>query len=316
MKTDALDRRSRWHLSGGGKDELDDIDFQILQQLVPYRALSTPYLAGLTGLSLATIQSHVADLVRGPHHWLLISKECTERPSNNQQFTYELGPKGREALFTLYLEMDELPSLERRRNFDHQMMVDTTFASIQIAAEPRLVHPSEIIARPNFPQDQRDKDHPFSMEVPDNRRKKGNKPTYDYIPDGFRSLEKNGKWLHMQIEAEHTSQSFRDKFRAVQHIMRSKLYDVNWTVDNLITLVVTPKPRKIRFPQLHLPHKKETMIGIIMDETKKKGASYILFREVPMFGAKLEPIKDIYTGTWQRAGHPDISLKELFDGRK
>lgn len=313
MKTDTLNRRSRRSRTGGKPiEEPTGTHKAIFRVLNRYRYLPVTYIAPLIGKHPLYVQKLVSELSRSPNNFLEIASDCFDVPTNSIQWFYGNTDKAREVLATEHLDVADR-STSLNHHFKHQLMIDTFAASLQLAATPRLGHKSEILATAKFPHKQRNKKYPFSFEVPDKRKQKGKYPTYDYIPDEYLFLEQYNLRLHMQIEAENTGQSFGEKFDAIEYVMRNKKYDECWGVGNLVTLVLTREVPPYKGAQLH---KQNHLIETLLKKTKNKGATHVLTTEVPMFGRKLEPIKNIYTRPWHRAGHDDISLKELFDGRK
>jgi hypothetical protein len=135
---------------------------------------------------------------------------------------------------------------------------------------------------------------------------------FEYYNDSngpFGILYPDGTARFLSLEAEHTNQvdcsnltktSFLKKYLAIQYIMENKLHTKHWGIPNLITLVVTSSQARI-----------DTMKDLIMRETKGKGCAYIAFAIIPVLEdpfKSAKPMPELFTGGWQRAGHPDLFL--------
>jgi hypothetical protein len=61
----------------------------------------------------------------------------------------------------------------------------------------------------------------------------------------------------------------------------------------------------------HLKPASTTMKELIMRETKGKGRPYIAFAIIPVLEdpfTSAKPMPELFTGAWQRAGHPTLFL--------
>jgi hypothetical protein len=115
----------------------------------------------------------------------------------------------------------------------------------------------------------------------------------------------------LSLEAEHTNQvdctkltktSFLTKYLVIRYLMENNLHTKQWDIPNLITLVVTSSQARI-----------ESMKKLIMRETTDKGCAYIASAVIPVLEdpfTSAEPMPELHTGRWQRAGYADVVLSQ------
>ncbi len=310
-------RLSRWSrdpiLDEKGKAKIAHItahDIGIFNHLNPerYRYLPANYLHALLGGDYSSLRKRLEILTRKPNCFLnRPQQQCHFANANYRHLIYELDENGRSYLI-------DAPRVPAREFFAHQVMIDTSFASIELGARPaRIILPAEILAYRKFPAEFRDEAKPFSIPVCINRRfrDRTHHAEFDYTSDGLRGIEfPDRSYRFIQLEAEHRNRvncsnlhqtSFLKKFLALAQIHERKLYQKRWGIPNLFTLVVAPTQERI-----------ETMKELILRETGGKGSPHIGFRVVPVLediDRKLVPDPTLFTGTWERAGYPPHALK-------
>jgi hypothetical protein len=281
-----------------------------------YRVLPLHYIHAFVGGSLQTLQDQLKLAHRNPNCFL----RCPEQQKQFYNSNYRAQFYERDLNGVKYLQgLGQLPTpvMSEVEFFSHQVMIDSTFADLDLGARAtgdKLLYPLDIVNSNAFPIATLKEKKPLSIPVIISKYfKDGTKHAkFDYTNDGLRGIRyKDGSHKFIQIEAERSNRvdcqnlaqtSFLKKFLAIKYIMDNKLYRSRWGLPNLLTLVVTPTDERI-----------ETMKKLILENTNNKGVPYILFQKVPILEEvrnSLLPNPKRYTTAWQRAGYPDFDLSK------
>jgi hypothetical protein len=307
-------RNSRWDndpiLDKDGKPDVAVIgerDLAIFRLLNRYRYLRSNFIPEFTGGSYIPTIRRLDQLQRVPNKYLSRPEKQRAQPNANyRHLIYELAARGEHTLKDRGLYSEE-KRFGDEILFAHSMMVNDTIASLELATRDMIWWP-EIAGRLQNPQ------RFIPVEISHQFKTGLQTLEFDYQNDSngpFGIRYPDGRARFFSLEAEHTNQvdcnnlrktSFLKKFLAIQQIMEKRLYQSVWGVPNLLTLVVAPFQARI-----------DTMKDLILRETGGKGASYILFRVVPVLEdpfSTAKPMPDLFHGPWQRAGHPDLFLNQ------
>lgn len=289
--------------------------FELLNPAEHYRFLNVPLIHGLIGGNYDHIRHRARLLKRKPNSYLYHPDVEFQKIliGNYRHQFYALDDKGAIAIGAEFRpELAENPV-----QFVHQVMIDSTWASIHIGANGAgvpFVTKRRIMDHKQFPLETRKLKKPFSIHVRVSYKfKEGSAPEvkeFPYTHDGLRALAHEDGTIYYQLEAEHMNMiergnleqtSFLKKFLAIRYIMQHHLYEKQWGLKNLMTLVVVDSQQKI-----------DSMKSLILRETEGKGVPYIAFHQIPVLDRvedKVEPLP-LYTDPWQRAGYPDYYLNQ------
>lgn len=281
-------------------------DIVIFRLLNRYRYLPINFIQAHTGLSYVYLRGRLDVLARKPNKFLNRPDKQRAQPNANYRFLiYELADRGETILKDHLLHSPE-HRLGDERMFAHSLMVSETIVSLEMAHTGQMIWWPEISSRLADPH----RFIPVHIEHQFDKVKKT--ADFDYYNDSngpFGIKYPDGSARFLQLEAEHTNQvdcsnltktSFLKKFLAIKHIRDRELYKTAWGLPNLTTLVVTSSQARI-----------DTMKDLIMRETGGKGAAYIAFNIIPVLEDPFKaakPMPELFTGGWQRAGHPDLFL--------
>ncbi len=297
-----------------GEHELQPLDLKCFELLARFRYLRTPYFTALIGGNAKHRQRRLSLLARQPNKYL--ARPDAQRRVFNANYRdqiFELSKRGEAVLKDRGFE---LPSerLGDEHLFEHSMMVNDVMASLAIGIRPaRIVWWDELGRHPKFPAHAPRRLH---VKIRHQFEHGGlHHAEFDYQNDsnGIFAIDLPGQpYRFFSLEAEHTNRvastsnlnqtSFLKKFLAIKSIMENHLYKKAWGIPNLLHLVVAPSQARIN-----------TMKALIMRLTNDKGASYVLFREIPVMSdidRVCKPMPELFSAPWQRAGHPDHCLNE------
>lgn len=288
-------------------------DLTIFSLLARYRYLRSNVLHALVGGNYAALKHRLKLLCRKPNAYL--HKPPSQFNYFNAHCRHLIHELTERAEKELRRRGVAVPSdrLGDERLFAHSMMINDTLASLELGGRPgRIVWWDEIARHPQFPSDAPRK---LRVKIRKLYPTSGNvhHAEFDYTNDshGVFAIDDSGPYQFFSLEAEHSNRvdcgnlhqvSFLKKFLAISHIMEHELYKRHWGLPNLRHLVVAPSQARI-----------DTMKKLILRETENKGASYVLFREIPVMDdldPQFRPMPELYTGLWQRAGYPEITLAE------
>jgi hypothetical protein len=301
--------QSRLDRFGTQRTEINDRDIAgILTPLSIYRYQPTSFLAAWSGRSRKVINQRARLLKRRPNCYIGVAEH--EHNFLSKEDFYYLDQNGYNAL-----GIDRDHGDARNQHFNHRVMVDAAMASLDMgaaAAGARVLLPRELRAHPRFkPEDAR---HPFAFKVQIAHRFETRHDVLEtfYVPDAVRGYKLPAGYFFVKLEAETGENrieplsgslkptSFLKKFLCDQFIFSNELYKTRWAMPSLLTLVVTPNQARIT-----------RMKELILRLTSGKGSKHVLFHTYPTLktkGEKVLPMPELFTGPWQRAGHPDFSF--------
>lgn len=306
-------RRSRLHRKATGKPlALSPRDIEVFKLLNRYRYLRSTFIhAFVGGYKVALIKRlgtlyHDGYLNRPKQQWQVIN-------ARYMPAVYELGRKGEQALHTLGIALNNMPS----QQFSHALMICDILGSIElgIKADPRLrlISWDEIVAKlPAATKAQRN-----PLEVACNisftfpRSKTTHRLSKPLIPNAVFGIEYrlSKSFRFFALEADRNNEpvlrnnlsqtSYLRKILQYREIAKGA-YKSHWGLPNLLVLNVTTSQR-------HMTN----IIKLVNDLTGSKGASYLLFKTMPSL-ASLEraPLPDalMLTNPWERAGHSSLEI--------
>ena len=209
----------------------------------------------------------------------------------------------------------------------HSVMISTTTASLELAIlkDPRFRFRAWPEVYETMPDEQKMRENFFSLPVDITHQfryfdknqgamvERTERKQFDMVPDGICEIEHtNGDAIGLTIEAENRKDtrannlnhtSFLKTVLAYRHVTANRLYD-DWGLTSLMVLFVTRSERKIN-----------EMKKVVMEVTRGRGSSQFCFRTIPILGnpeKAPKPDDTLFTGAWDRAGHPPIALCDLF----
>jgi hypothetical protein len=292
---------------------LQPLDLKCFELLARFRYLRTPFFPALIGGNPKHRQRRLSLLARQPNRYL--NRPETQRRVFNANYRdqiFELGKRGEAVLKSRGVKLPA-ERLGDERLFEHSMMVNDVMASLAIGIQPaRIVWWDELCSHPKFPAHAPRRLHVKIRHQFEHGALHHAEFDYQNDSNGIFAIDAPGQpYRFFSLEAEHTNRvatsnlnqtSFLKKFLAIQSIMENGLYKKAWGIPNLLHLVVVPSQARIN-----------TMKALIMRLTNNKGASYVLFREIPVMSdinRVCKPMPELYTAPWQRAGHSDLCLTE------
>jgi hypothetical protein len=308
----AAKRLNRWSndpvLNAAGKPRTAQIvptDLQTLLLFNRYGFLNTSFISAFRKSNEQALQSRLNLLYRKPNSYL--DRPLAARQSPNENYKdqqYAIAEKGVTVARRSGLWRDDVQPFGNARHFPHSVMINETIASLELYAPSMLW-------REAIPRASNRLTVSINYVSPNGVH---STKTHDYENDShgpFGVRLEDGRVRFLSLEAEHESvadretleqSSFVRKFLSIRHIAQKKLYESEWGIPHLLSLVVCPTQHEI-------DQRKE----IIMRETANKGCSYILFQVVPSLARETrsnKPMRHLYDGPWQRAGHSDFRLNQ------
>jgi len=314
-------RRSRLRRESlGNRIELTERDIEIFKLLKRYRYLRSTFLYAFVGGKNETrFKERLGALYHEGRH--------IDRPKEQWQFAgaryapavYELDRAGEAVLRELGEELKPVVHAYGKHQFSHTLMISETLASIELGtrrvSSVRLICGDDIVA--SAPQVTQAHRNPFALPVSITHtfaHEKTESAAFDLIPDALFGLayqEQDGgkSYRFFALEAERENRvaasslkqtSFLKKVLGYRNIAARETYRTRLGIPNLIVLVVTGSQARI-----------ETMKKVVMDVTAGKGSSIFLFRPLPALADPFKavaPGTDLFSGPWQRAGHPDFYI--------
>ncbi len=306
-------KRSRLHRKATGKPlALSPRDLEIFKLLNRYRYLRSTFIhASVGGYKIALIKRlgtlfHDGYLDRPAQQWQAIN-------ARYMPAVYELGAKGAQALRSVGIAVNSLPS----QQFSHSLMVCDILASIEIGvrADPqlRLISWEEILAK--MPAAGANRDNP--LELPCQvaftfpRSKTTHRSSKPLIPDAVFGVEykptKSFRFFVLEADRNHepvmrnnlSQTSYLRKILQYREIAKG-IYKTQWGLPNLLVLNVTTS-------EAHM----QNIMSLVGTLSDGKGASYLLFKTMPSL-ASLEkaPAPDacMLTEPWSRAGFEPFEI--------
>ncbi|KAB2943070.1 MAG: replication-relaxation family protein [Hyphomicrobium sp.] len=336
MEIQVTERRSRTRRKKTGVNIALSPDFDVRRILLPlYRhgKLPTAYLLAFRGGSYTAGRNRLTKLY---HETAGENAHLIHRISPNWRYInplyrdelYDLGEKGEDILRQAGLIGEYQNPLQQKArmremvNLPHAVMISTTTASIELAAQKFGTHRffswDEVLEHMQ-PEHLDTSEVPFAMQADIGYRfdDRLERKSYKLIPDGVFVLkdQASSEAVGFAVEAENRKQSgasnlmhtsFLKTFLGYRSITRANAHrPIFGEKTSLMVLVVTRSQRKI-----------EEMKKIIMQATDNKGSALFCFRHIPVLGspeAAPKPDQTLFTGAWERAGHPPFYLHTLSD---
>jgi hypothetical protein len=291
--------------------DLQSQDIQCLQLLARFRYLRTSHFPALTGGNAKYRQRRLNLLARKPNKYL--NRPFAQRrayDANYQDQIYELSKRGEAVLRNRDIAIPE-HRLGDQKLFEHSLIINDALASLTIAVRPgRIIWWDELCRHPRFPADAARK---LQVQICHTfERGRTATATFNYHNDsgGIFAIDMPGKpYRFFSFEAERTNRvtsksslqqaSFLRKFLAIQFIMENGLHRKQFGMPHLTHLVVAPTKARI-----------ESIKKLVLDVTGGRGVPYILFRCAPSETRNTDAHRcpAIYSGPWERAGYPAISI--------
>jgi hypothetical protein len=313
-------RRSRLRRTASGKRvELTARDIEIFKLLKRYRYLRSTFLYAFVGGKHETRFKERLGALFHDGRYINRPKEQWEfAGSRYAPVVYELDRAGEAVLAQLGTEVKRAIPPHGHHQFAHALMISETLASIELGARAgnaRLMGSDDIIASaPEATQSQR---NPFALPVSITHtfaRDRTESAAFSLIPDAlfglaYQERDAGKSYRFFALEAERENRvaasslkptSFLKKVLGYRDIAARETHRTQLGTPNLIVLVVTGSQARI-----------ETMKKVIMDVTAGKGSSIFLFRPVSALADAFKaatPATDLFSGSWQRAGHPDFYI--------
>jgi hypothetical protein len=308
-----LPKRSRLHRKATGKPlALSPRDLEIFKFLNRYRYLRSTFIhAFVGGYKIAVIKRlgvlyHDGFLDRPAQQWQAIN-------ARYMPAVYELGKKGEQALRTVGIAVNPMPS----QQFSHSLMVCDILASIElgIRADPhlRLIPWDEILAK--MPTAAASRQNP--MELPCDisftfpRSKTTHRSSKPLIADAVFGIEykpsKSFRFFVLEADRNHepvmrnnlSQTSYLRKILQYREIAKGA-YKTHWGLPNLLVLNVTTSEQHMK-----------NIMSLANRLTDQKGASYLLFKTMPSLASlerAPEPNTGMLTEPWLRTGHAAFEI--------
>lgn len=249
MKTDALDRRSRFAppQPASGRLEITANDLAVAGLLACHGPLPSHYLFALAARAdFNGFQKRLTKLFNGvvgrPGILSRPKQQFLNREARYQHLVYDLAPEGWRLL--------ALPANSASDPFPHRLMTACVSASIAHGVRQRgirFIDQSEIWSHATCPEATRQSASPLSMPMPGGRH---------IIPDALFGLKyPEGGFRFFALEADRGTESvtrssarqtaFAQKLHSYGQVLAQRLHTAHWGLPNLTVLTVTTSQRRI-----------------------------------------------------------------------
>lgn len=235
--------------------------------------------------------------------------------------TYELDGKGKAVLSELGLRIPH--RVGHGKNFSHELLVCLIQASLEIScreySQLEYVSWNTILTYKTLPNATRISATPFKMPVTVLGKKRHLIP--DGTPAGIWYRSDGGKRVAMcfvGFEADCATEPHEPleiyerantefKLRAYLDIAAKKTYHTHFGFPNMVVPIVTTNAARL-----------QNMMGVLEKLTNGKGASSIIFKSIPAFGAfekSPQPSDLVLTTPWQRVGYTPLEVVSALEAR-